>query len=159
MISSFIVSLVTFFPLLGIVLLLFVDKEKAQIIKLVGFITSLATFVLSLHLYFHFDSQVAGFQFVQQFVWIGGLNISYHVGIDGLSLLMILLTTFLTPIALLGTWNSIEQRIGEYTMMILLLETGINISPLPVWLDEWEHPEAYSNPSLLKNIANEGVRP
>jgi NADH-quinone oxidoreductase subunit M len=125
MISSFIVSLVTFFPLLGIVLLLFIDRENVRIIKLVGVITSLVTFILSLHLYFYFDSQVPGFQFVQQFVWISGLNISYHVGIDGLSLLMILLTTFLTPLALLGTWNSIEQRIREYTMMILLLETGM----------------------------------
>ena len=125
MISSFIVSLVTFFPLLGIVVLLFVDQQQTRTIKLVGVITSLVTFVLSLHLFFHFDSQLSGFQFVQQFVWIGGLNISYHVGIDGLSLLMILLTTFLTPLALLGTWNSIERRIREYTMMILLLETGM----------------------------------
>jgi NADH-quinone oxidoreductase subunit M len=125
MISSSIVSLVTFFPLLGVVLLMFMGKEKTQTIKLIGIITSLLTFVFSLHLYFHFDSQVAGFQFVQQFIWISGLNISYHVGIDGLSLLMILLTTFLTPLALLGTWNSIEHRIREYTMMILLLETGM----------------------------------
>jgi len=125
MISGFIVSLVTFFPLLGIVVLFFVNKEQGRAIKLVGIITSLATFILSLHLYFHFDAQVSGFQFVQQFIWIGGLNISYHVGLDGLSLLMILLTTFLTPLALLGTWNSIENRIRAYTMMILLLETGM----------------------------------
>ena len=125
MISGFIVSLVTFFPLLGIVVLFFFNKEQGRVIKLVGIITSLATFILSLHLYFHFDDQVSGFQFVQQFIWIGGLNISYHVGIDGLSLLMILLTTFLTPLALLGTWNSIENRIRAYTMMILLLETGM----------------------------------
>ena len=125
MISGFIVSLVTLFPFFGVVLLLFVGKEKAQTAKVVGILTSVITFVFSLHLWFHFDSQMPGFQFVQQFVWIGGLNISYHVGIDGLSLLMILLTTFLTPIALLGTWNSIEKRVREYTMMILLLETGM----------------------------------
>jgi len=125
MLSSIIVSVVTFFPLLGIVALFFVNNQRKQTVKLVGIVTSLVTFVLSLHLYFYFDSGVTGFQFVQQFVWIGGLNISYHVGIDGLSLLMILLTTFLTPIALLGTWNSIERRIKEYTMMILLLETGM----------------------------------
>ena len=125
MISSFIVSLVTFFPLVGIVALFFVDKQRTQTIKVVGIVTSLITFVLSLHLYFYFDPQFAGFQFVQQFVWISGLNISYHVGIDGLSLLMILLTTFLTPLALLGTWNSIQNRIRAYTMMILLLETGM----------------------------------
>lgn len=125
MLSGVIVSLVTFFPLLGIILLFFVEKGKAQSVKLVGIIASLATFVLSLHLYFYFDTQVQGFQFVQRFLWIAGLNISYHVGIDGLSLLMVLLTTFLTPLALLGTWNSVEQRIKEYTMMILLLETGM----------------------------------
>ena len=125
MISGIIVSLVLFCPLLGIVVLLFVNKERIQTIKLAGIATSVLTFVLSLHLYFNFDSQVQGFQFVQQFVWIGGLNIGYHVGIDGLSLLMILLTTFLTPLALLGTWNSIEHRVREYTIMILLLETGM----------------------------------
>jgi NADH-quinone oxidoreductase subunit M len=125
MISGFIVSLITFFPLIGVAFLMLVGKENAKTAKMAGIITSAITFILSLHLWFHFDSQVPGFQFVQQFVWIGGLNISYHVGIDGLSLLMILLTTFLTPIALLGTWNSIEKRVREYTMMIILLETGM----------------------------------
>jgi NADH-quinone oxidoreductase subunit M len=125
MISAIILSLVTFFPLVGMFLLLFVDKEKAQAVKLVGFVTALVTFVLSLHLYFYFNTQIIGFQFVQKIVWIGTLNISYHVGIDGLSLMLILLTTFLTPLALLGTWNSVERRIREYTMMILLLETGM----------------------------------
>ncbi len=124
-ISGTIVSLVTYFPLLGVVLLFFVDKEKAQTIKVVGLMTSLVTFVLSLHFYFHFDSTLPGFQFVERFVWVQGLNIGYHVGIDGLSLLLVLLTTFLTPIALIGTWNSIQQRIRQYTMMILLLETGM----------------------------------
>ncbi|HEY6951482.1 MAG TPA: NADH-quinone oxidoreductase subunit M [Bacteroidota bacterium] len=125
MLSTIIVSLVTFFPLAGVVVLFFVDPERKQAVKLVGVATSVVTFVLSLHLFFHFDSQAAGFQFVQQFIWISGLNISYHVGIDGLSLLMVLLTTFLTPLALLGTWNSIEHRVREYTMMILVLETGM----------------------------------
>ncbi len=124
-ISESIVSLVTFFPLVGMVALLFIRKEDATRIKVAGIATSLLTFVFSLHLYFHFDPQLSGFQFVQNVPWIAGLNISYHVGIDGLSLLMILLTTFLTPLALLGTWNSVEQRIRPYTMMILLLETGM----------------------------------
>ena len=125
MISSFIITLVTFFPLVGMLALLFVGKEEAKTVKLVGIVTSLLTFVFSLHLYFYFDNQAQGFQFVQNVVWIGNLNIGYHVGIDGLSLLMVLLTTFLTPLALLGTWNSVEHRIREYTMMILLLETGM----------------------------------
>ena len=125
MISSVILSLVTFLPLAGIVPLLFIKKENAQAIKLTGFITTLVTFVVSLHLYFYFDSQTAAFQFQQRLVWISGLNISYHVGIDGLSLLLIILTTFLTPLALLGTWDSVKSRIKEYTIMILLLEVGM----------------------------------
>ncbi len=125
MISGFIITLVTFFPLVGMLALLFVDRQNANRIKLVGIVTSLLTFIFSLHLYFYFDTRAVGFQFVQSEVWVGNLNIGYHVGIDGLSLLMVLLTTFLTPLALLGTWNSIEHRIREYTMMILLLETGM----------------------------------
>jgi NADH-quinone oxidoreductase subunit M len=125
MISSVILSLVTFLPLMGIIPLLFINKDDARSIKLVGFVTTVVTFVVSLHLFYYFDSRETGFQFQQRVMWISGLNIGYHVGIDGISLLLILLTTFLTPLALLGTWNSVEKRIKEYTMMILLLEVGM----------------------------------
>ncbi len=124
-ISGYIISLVTYVPLGGIVLLFFVGKGKEQVVKVIGLSTSLVVFVLSLHLYVHFDQTLPGFQFVQQFIWIQGLNIGYHVGIDGLSLLLVLLTTFLTPVALIGTWSSVQQRVRGYTMMILLLETGM----------------------------------
>jgi NADH-quinone oxidoreductase subunit M len=67
----------------------------------------------------------AGFQFQHRVMWIEGLNISYFVGIDGMALLLIVLTTLLTPLALLGTWNSIDRRLREYTMMVLLLEVGM----------------------------------
>ena len=125
MASDHILTLTLFFPLIGIVVLLFVDQAKASLIKLIGLTTAVLTFIISLELYFLFDSSVAGFQLQQHFVWIESLNIGYSVGVDGLSLLMILLTTFLTPLALLGTWNSIQQRIKEYTIMILLLEVGM----------------------------------
>jgi len=125
MLTENILTLTIFFPLLGFAVLLFVSRERASMIKLIGLITTLITFGLSLVLYFGFDDQAAGFQFQHQQVWIAGLNISYFVGIDGMALLLIVLTTFLTPLALLGTWESITHRIKEYTLMILLLEVGM----------------------------------
>jgi len=68
---------------------------------------------------------MGGFQFVQKYSWVNSLNISYHIGIDGMSLLLIMLTTFLTPLALLGTWNSVQRQIKGYTAMVLLLEVGM----------------------------------
>jgi NADH-quinone oxidoreductase subunit M len=126
MLSEHILTLTVFLPVLGVVALFFVGKENNQVIKMVGFLTTVVTFAASLFLFFRFDAVTAtGFQFKEYAVWIAGLNISYYVGIDGISLLLIILTTFLTPLALLGTWNSVQKRLREYTMMILLLEVGM----------------------------------
>jgi NADH-quinone oxidoreductase subunit M len=127
MLSEHILTLTIFLPVLGVAALFFVGKENDRLIKMVGFLTTVITFAVSLFLYFRFDAsaEFAGFQFKEFGVWIAGLNISYFVGIDGISLLLIMLTTFLTPLALLGTWNSVHKRLREYTMMILLLEVGM----------------------------------
>ncbi|MDE3057524.1 MAG: NADH-quinone oxidoreductase subunit M [Bacteroidota bacterium] len=114
-----------FSPLIGTLLLLFVNREKITVIKLIGIITSLVTFAVSVLLYLNFDPSSTQMQFVQQTVWIQGLDISYHVGIDGLSLLLVVLTTFLTPIALIASWDSITKRIKEYVVFMLLLEVGM----------------------------------
>ena len=118
-------TLTIFAPLLGVLAILFTSKEKSNAIKLTGFGTSLLVFGLSLYLFFRFENENPSFQFQQQVMWIRSLNIGYYVGIDGMALLLIVLTTFLTPLALLGTWNSVEHRIKEYTMMVLLLELGM----------------------------------
>ncbi|MBN1397633.1 MAG: NADH-quinone oxidoreductase subunit M [Bacteroidetes bacterium] len=125
MISEYILSITIFLPLLFAIAVLFVPKANEKLIKLVGFIGAALTFVVSLFLYFGFDPALDGFQFIQRISWISSLNISYLVGIDGMSLLLILLTTFLTPLALLGTWNSVEKQLKEYTLMVLLLEVGM----------------------------------
>lgn len=125
MLTEYILTLTIFFPLIGVLILLLLDRERTQLIKLVGFVTTLLTFGISIFLYFGFDNSILGFQFQYQAVWIAGLNIYYYVGIDGMALLLIVLTTFLTPLALLGTWNSITHRIKEYTIMILILEVGM----------------------------------
>jgi len=125
MISEYILTTTIFLPLLFAVILLFLPKERVRAVKLTGLIGTALTFLVSLVLYFGFDASVAGFQFLQKNPWIPSLNISYHVGIDGMSLLLIVLTTFLTPLALLGTWNSVERQLKGYTAMMLFLEVGM----------------------------------
>lgn len=112
-------------PLLGSIVLLFLDSRQSTAIKTGGIMFSLLTFAVSLILFFKFDADSAAMQFQQKVVWISGLNISYNVGVDGLSLLLVMLTTFLTPVALLSSWASIQKRVKEYTVMMLFLEVGM----------------------------------
>jgi NADH-quinone oxidoreductase subunit M len=120
-----ILSLILFSPFIGIVLLLFVNREQRNLIRWIGVGTSVATFVLSLFLYAAFDSSISEMQFIEQYPWITGLDISYFVGIDGLSILLVMLTTFLTPLALIASWESITDRLKEYVSFMLLLEVGM----------------------------------
>ncbi|HEX9614855.1 MAG TPA: NADH-quinone oxidoreductase subunit M [Bacteroidota bacterium] len=125
MAPDFILTLSIFFPLAGVVALFFVNRHNLRAIKTIGIVAACATFAVSLFLFFEFDASQSGFQFTESAPWIEGLNIGYEVGLDGMSLLLVMLTTFLTPVALLGTWNSVEHRLKEYTMMVLLLEVGM----------------------------------
>jgi NADH-quinone oxidoreductase subunit M len=104
--------------------------------KLVGLGVTLATFVVSLGLVKGFND-VASYQFEERVSWIPAWGISYHVGIDGLSLWLVILTTFLTPLCLLGSWTQIESRVREFVLFMLLLEAGMirrvrGARPLPV---------------------------
>jgi len=117
-------SFVTFFPLLGAILLIFVPKDKKAILYTLSLAVVFITFLVSLLLYFNFDSKTADPQFVENGAWLG-YGINYHLGIDGISLFFVLLTTFLLPIALLSSWSYIQQRIKEYLIFMLVLETGI----------------------------------
>jgi NADH-quinone oxidoreductase subunit M len=114
-----------FLPVIGALILLFLKKGNDRLVKITGFATTVLTFAVSLFLYSGFNPTADGFQFIEKAMWIQSFKISYHVGVDGLSLLLILLTTFLTPLALLGTWNSVKDRLKEYTIMILFLEVGM----------------------------------
>ena len=119
-----ILSFVTFLPLLGAILLIFVPKDKKGILYTISLAVVLITFLVSLLLYFNFDSKTADAQFVENGAWLG-YGINYHLGIDGISLFFVLLTTFLLPIALLSSWSYIQERIKEYLIFMLVLETGI----------------------------------
>ncbi|MCK9425547.1 MAG: NADH-quinone oxidoreductase subunit M [Ignavibacteriaceae bacterium] len=112
-------------PLVGALLLLSFSKEKESSIRYFGLIFSLASFVLSLVIYFKFDPMNAGFQFTQKFIWVEKLNVSYFVGVDGLSLVLVLLTTFLTPLTLLSSWKGIQKNVKEFTFFMLMLEVGM----------------------------------
>ena len=117
-------TVVTFLPLVGIIALLFYDKEEARSIKITAFTTALLTFAFSLPLYFQFDANTAEMQFVEKAIWIKTFGISYYIGIDGISLFLVLLTTFLTTICILASWN-ITKRIKEYMISMLFLEIGM----------------------------------
>ncbi len=112
-------------PLIGSVLLLFFNKNKENLIRYFGVFISAVTFIISLIIYFGFDPENSGFQFVHKFNWIENLNISYHIGIDGMSLLLVLLTTFITPLTLISSWTSIEKKVKEFTFFMLILEAGM----------------------------------
>ena len=119
---SHIVSVIVFLPLLFAVLTLCSPKPLAQWTSLVG---SVFTFVASLHLWFHFDPNTADLQFVENYSWLESLGIRYFFAVDGLNLLLVLLTTFLTPCVILSLWNSSQNYIKAFLALLLLLETGM----------------------------------
>ena len=125
--SSYLLTLVTFFPLVGVLVMLFISPEKKTVHRWLALITSLITFAISLVVLAQFNASNPDLQMVVDLPWIhvAGFDISYHLGIDGLSILLVLLTTFLSPIAILSTWTAIEERVKEFMIFFLLLEVGM----------------------------------
>jgi len=117
-------SLITFLPLLGSFLILFVTKENRQFIRGLAVLFSGMSFVLSVIVYFQFNTSFGGIQFMESALWISSFNIHYTIGVDGLSLPMVLLTTLLSLIAVVASFG-ITNRIKEYFFWFLLLETGM----------------------------------
>jgi NADH-quinone oxidoreductase subunit M len=122
--DSRILTLVTFAPTLGAVLMLFFSNKRPGAVRAFALVVTVVTFLLSLHLIAHFDSNANGYQFVIDVPWIPSIGISYYMGVDGISLYLILLATVLTPLAVLASW-SITDRLKEYFIFMLLLETGM----------------------------------
>jgi NADH-quinone oxidoreductase subunit M len=120
-----ILTLVTFLPALGAVLISLAPRGQQELVKVAAFVVTAGTFLVSLPLYLRFDARTASYQFVEQRSWMPSLGISYHLGIDGISLLLVLLTTFLMPLTLLSAWRAIESRWKEFAITMLLLETGM----------------------------------
>ena len=120
-----ILSLTIFLPMLGaLVILLIKDDENSENnIKKVALWTSVGVFLLSLFIWLQFDSSNSSYQFQEKFRWFNDFNFYYHIGIDGISLFMVILSTFLTPLCILASWESIKKRVKEYMIAFLFLET------------------------------------
>jgi len=122
---SYILTTLTFLPLLGVLILLFMKQDQGKAMKSLALIITLANFLISLLLLKDFDLAVAGVQFVEKYAWIPDYGINYYLGIDGLTLLLVLLTTFFTPICVLACWEDIQKSIREFLICLLFLETGM----------------------------------
>jgi NADH-quinone oxidoreductase subunit M len=121
-------TLTIFFPLLGILVLLFLKNEQKNTIRWVALLTSLITFGFSIATLVQFNANNPDVQMEINLPWImvAGFNISFHIGVDGLSILLLLLTTFLTPISILSTWNAVQDRVKDFMIFFLLLEMGMS---------------------------------
>ena len=118
-------SITTFLPLVGVFFILLVRGEDAGAkdnMRRVALITTVFTFLVSLFIWGGFDPQNPGFQFEESSEWLGG-NIGYRMGVDGISMLFVILTTFLMPFCILASWNSVQMRVKEYMIAFLVLET------------------------------------
>lgn len=123
MFDSYILLTLFLMPLIGCGIIFFIPKENTLIIKQTGLNISLLTFILSLYLWINFDNSTANFQFVTKIDWIPYSNLSFSLGIDGISLFFVILTTFLIPICLLTSWNSVKIYIKEYIIAFLIIES------------------------------------
>ena len=125
MINWPLLSVIIFLPLIGSIIIIFIkeDDVTSNNIKWSALLTSIGTFILSLTLWFQFDYLNPSYQFEEKFRWFDDFNFHYHIGVDGISLFMILLSTFLTPICILASWSNVKKRIKEYMLAFLFLET------------------------------------
>lgn len=109
----------------GLVILLFIPAKEKKILKQVALATSFTAFVYSLLFWLNFDNLEPNFQYIEQFIWIEGTNINFYLALDGISLFFIILSTFLIPLCLLGSWNVIEQNVKSYLAFFLLMEIAL----------------------------------
>ncbi len=119
-----ILSLILFLPAIAAVILLFLPANETRLLKWFAFIASLIPFALTLFLWSGFQVGQPGFQFEENYIWFATIHSNFHLGVDGISLTMVLLTTLLTPLALLASF-SIQEKVKPYLILFLLLETGM----------------------------------
>jgi len=121
--TSPILSIITFLPLLGVLFIAFLPRNAAgdRNARHAALYTTIFTFAISLLIWINFDTTTADFQFVEEYPWLG--DIKYRMGVDGISMLFVILTTFLMPLCILASWESVKHRVKEYMIAFLVLET------------------------------------
>ena len=119
--NGYLLSLVTFLPLVGALIIAGQNDKAVGNVRLIALYTTTITFGLSLLIWWNFDKSTAAFQFVEEAKWLG--PIKYKMGVDGISMLFVILTTFLMPLCILAAWESVESRVKEYMIAFLVLET------------------------------------
>jgi NADH-quinone oxidoreductase subunit M len=120
-----ILSLITFLPLAGAILLLLVNRQQERVLRNGALLVSLATFLVSLWIPAYYDQSTPAVQFAERVSWIPSIGVTYFFGLDGISLWLVMLTTFLSPIAILCSYQAIHHRTKEYYVFLLVLETGM----------------------------------
>ena len=120
-----ILTMITFMPLVGALMIMLIPTDNAvaeRNIKNVALFTTIITFIASLYIWVNFDNTTVGFQFVERYEWIGSF-MSYHMGVDGISMLFVILSTFLMPFCILASWKSVKKDIKAYMIAFLVLES------------------------------------
>src|SRR3954467_8611172 len=122
---SYYLSILLFLPLVGALILLFVPRQNDDAVRWIANTVALAGFLVSVPLWFWFNPQGGDFQLVERAPWIPSIGAEYFLGVDGLSTLLILLTTLMGFIAILSSWTAISERVKEYYIFLLVLQTGM----------------------------------
>ncbi len=120
-----VLSILIFIPLLGAFILFFIPGRHKDAIRSIALGAALLNLLVSLTLLFYFDSATYKMQFVEKFRWIPGIGVDYFLGMDGISLPLVLLTAFIVPLGVLCSWSAVEERVKEYMIYLLILETGM----------------------------------
>ena len=120
-----ILSVITFLPLAGVVLMLLFGRGRPQLYKVIALVSTLAAFALSIWMMVVFDTRAKGMQFVENVMWIKQFNIHYSFGVDGIAALLLFLTTFLGVIVIIGSWNYVKDRERGFFASLLLLQVGM----------------------------------
>ena len=123
-VANHLLTLILFTPVLSAVILMILPSDQESLIRWTAFVLSFIPLLLSVFLWFGFNAGQPGFQFQEQYTWYAAINSSYHVGVDGISLTMVLLTTLLTPLAILASF-SIKEQVKAYMILFFLLEMGM----------------------------------
>ena len=114
-----------FLPTLAGLIILFVPRKMEILQRSIALIGTAVAFALTVVVFIGFDGSTSKYQFEENWTWISSLGVNYHLAVDGISLFLVLLTTFLSMLCVISSWGSVKERIKEYHFFLLLLETGI----------------------------------